>query len=105
MLKETYLANIKNLKKAEPNSVFYIVTRTSKSYLSPSFELLNKYKKKEITWEDYVFLFEKEMDNLTCKEEMKKIKELSKTKDVYLVCYEKNGNCHRHILKELIEKT
>lgn len=99
MLKETYRANIKNLPK---DSAIIIVMRTKGHLLSPSWKLLNDYRAKKITWDEYIIRFKNEMNNVQCENEMKKIKELSKHKDVYLVCHERTYPCHRFILIELI---
>jgi uncharacterized protein YeaO (DUF488 family) len=50
-------------------------------------------------WAQYTERFRREMECDSCIAEMKRIWDLSRTKDVYLVCFEKDGdNCHRHIL-------
>ncbi len=100
MLKESYLANMKNLPK---DSIKIIVTRTEKSLLSPSWVLLNDYKSGKIDWEGYTKRFKQEMDSNIHRNMMREIKKLSMTKDVYLICFEAPGkNCHRHILMEMI---
>jgi len=105
MLSDTYLANITIVKKINPNATFIIVTRTKDHILSPSWNTLNKYKNGLIDWNGYTEEFLKEMNNDLCKAEMKKIGEAAKTKDIYLVCFEKpDDNCHRFILLELIKK-
>jgi hypothetical protein len=99
MLKETYLAKMKQIAKENPDAVFIIVTRRTGHLLSPSWNLLNDYKDGRIDWAQYTERFRREMDFDLCREEMKRIWDLSHTKDVYLVCFEKDGeNCHRHIL-------
>lgn len=100
MLKESYMANMKNL----PGSALIIVTRTAGHVLSPSWELLNDYKHGKINWDSYEKRFKQEMKNDICIAEMRKIKYLAKNKDVYLICFEKSGHCHRHVLKKMIEE-
>jgi hypothetical protein len=105
MLSDTYLGNITNVKKIKPNATFIIVTRSKGHVLSPSWNTLNKYKDGLIDWNGYTEEFLKEMNNDFCKVEMKKIGESAKTKDIYLVCFEKpDDNCHRFILLEQIKK-
>lgn len=101
MLRESYLAVMKNLPK---DSVKIVVTRTAGSILSPSWDLLNDYKQGKINWDGYVDRFKQEMNNDVCIAAMRKIKWMSKNRDIYLICYEKSGNCHRHILKKMIEE-
>ena len=105
MLKETYLARMKQTGKENPDAAFIVVTRSAGHLLSPSWKLLNDYKDGRIDWAQYTERFRREMDCDMCRKEMKRIWDLSLTKDVFLVCYEKDGeNCHRHILIELIKK-
>jgi uncharacterized protein YeaO (DUF488 family) len=101
MLKESYLAVMKKLPQ---DSVKIVVTRTAGSVLSPSWDLLNDYKDGKIDWDGYVDRFKHEMNNDRCIAEMRKIKWMSKNRDIFLICYEKSGNCHRHILKRMIEE-
>lgn len=100
-LKESYLANLKNLPA---DSVKLNVTRSSGHLLSPSLDLLMLYKNQRVSWEVFTKLYKQELNKEACKEMMLRIKERSKEVDVYLLCFEKNGNCHRHILLELINK-
>ncbi len=86
------------------NEINIAVTRTAKSVLSPSWTLLNDYKNGTIDWEEYTRRFKREMlSNPQALEELKRIKELAKTKDVRLICYEKNPPCHRFILLEMMK--
>lgn len=101
MLKESYLANMKNLPE---NAIKIVVTRSEGHTLSPSKGLLWDYKKGRINWEQYTERFKQEMTNDICVAEMRKIKLMSKVKNVYLICYEKTGNCHRFLLIDMINK-
>jgi hypothetical protein len=102
-LKETYLKNVENVKKMDTGAVIINVTRRAGSILSPSWTLLNAYKAKKIDWDGYISGFMREMDNPECKAEMLRIGTLAKTKDVYLVCFERVGNCHRFLLVDMIK--
>jgi len=66
--------------------------------------LLNDYKAEKITWDQYIQRFYDEMDNLKSRVEMLRIGEQARTKDVYLVCFERAGNCHRFLLVDMINK-
>lgn len=101
MLKESYLAVMKNLPK---DSVKIVVTRTAGSVLSPSRDLLDDYKNGKIDWNGYVERFMQEMNNDICIATMRKIKWIAKSKDVYLICYEKRFPCHRFLLVDMINK-
>jgi uncharacterized protein YeaO (DUF488 family) len=100
VLKEGYLAKWDSYPKHE---VKIAVTRTAKSVLSPSWKLLNDYKTGKIDWEEYARRFIREMDKPEAQAKLQRIRELAKTKDVRLICYEKNPPCHRFILLELIK--
>ncbi len=101
---ETYLGNVENVEKMNAGAVVINVTRSSGSVLGPSWALLNDYKSKRISWDGYIERFVKEMENPSSKAEMKRIGELAKRRDVYLVCYERKGNCHRFLLVDMIKK-
>lgn len=101
MLKENYLANMKNLPT---DAVKIVVTRTAGHVLSPSKALLWDYKKGRINWDQYVERFMQEMNNDICRAEMRKIKWMAKDKLVYLICYEKKYPCHRFLLIDMINK-
>jgi uncharacterized protein YeaO (DUF488 family) len=102
MLKESYLANMRNLPK---DSVKIVVTRSAGHMLSPSWALLNDYKSGKIDWAGYVKTFTREMDNPACVAIMREIKKLAKENDVFLICFEAPGkNCHRYLLIDMINK-
>ncbi|MFA4958132.1 MAG: DUF488 family protein [Candidatus Methanoperedens sp.] len=103
-LKETYFGNLGNVNKMDPGAVIIDVTRRAGSVLSPSWILLNAYKAKNIDWDGYVSRFVKEMENPVSRAEMLRIGELARTKDVFLVCFERVGHCHRFLLVDMINK-
>jgi uncharacterized protein YeaO (DUF488 family) len=103
-LNETYLGNVENVKKANPDAVLIDVTRRAGSVLSPSWDMLNEYKARKITWDGYISRFLKEMDNPVSRAEMLRIGELARTKDVFLVCFERVGPCHRFLLVDMIKR-
>lgn len=102
MLGETYKRNISVIRQQDPDAVFIDVTRTSNSPLSPSWSLLDDYKHKKITWNEYVSRFKKEMGIREISEQLRDIATQSLKKNVYLVCYENNKECHRFLLLDMI---
>ena len=82
MLSEVALSNV---KKLPVGSVVIEVTRSKNHVLSPSWKVLNQYKK-DGDWDSYVSSFRKEMLDPRCIDEMKKIVKISETQDVYLAC-------------------
>ncbi|MFZ3168537.1 MAG: DUF488 family protein [Candidatus Methanoperedens sp.] len=103
-LKETYFANLGNVKKMDPGAVIIDVTRRAGSVLSPSWDMLNEYKAGKMTWDGYISRFLREMDNPVSRAEMLRIGDLARTKEVYLVCFERMGNCHRFLLVDMIKR-
>jgi len=103
-LKETYLGNVENVRRADTDAVLIDVTRRAGSVLSPSWDMLKEYKAGKITWDEYISRFVKEMDNPVCRAEMLRIGELARTRDVYIVCFERVGNCHRFLLVDMIKR-
>lgn len=107
MLKETFYNRYRGWGEAPPKDAAVInVTRSAGHLLSPSIALLVAYKDGRITWDQYVIRYKKEMNNEACRNEMKKIKDMAKTIDVYLICFcwNKDKKCHRFLLMDMIEK-
>jgi uncharacterized protein YeaO (DUF488 family) len=100
MIKESYISMWKKL----PNDAIKVrVARPS--VLSASKELFDDYKKGKINWDEFEIRFRKEIfSNQKAMTELKRLKQLSQKKDVYLICYEKKYPCHRFILVDLIEE-
>ena len=106
MLKETYYNQYKGWGTIIPEDATQLnVMRSNGSILSPSYELLNDWKDKKISWDNYTKRFIEEIQsNPEALQLMKDIKELSKEQDVYLICacHNKKKQCHRFILIEMI---
>jgi uncharacterized protein YeaO (DUF488 family) len=88
------------------NSIVEFVMRSCCHKLSPSYQLINDYQSKKITWKEFSIRYIGEMNNEICIKEMKRIKNISKIKDIYIVCSCSNDlhYCHRFILLDLINK-
>jgi uncharacterized protein YeaO (DUF488 family) len=86
------------------NSKVEFVQRNCNHKLSPTYPLINEFKGGHIGWYEFASKFKSEMDNEICKRDMRRIKELSKENDVYLICSCSNNfrHCHRFILLDLI---
>lgn len=122
-LKETYLAKLKRMREEYPDAEFIVVTRTARSVLAPSRELLADFKEfydsllvegvEDIdahnrAWYavDYERRFREEiLGRPAAMDELRRTKEMAKVKDVYLVCYEKPPKkCHRLVLMDIIRE-
>jgi len=100
MLKESYIANWKNLPE---DAIKIRVARPS--ILAPSRNLLFLYKNGNINWKEYETCFRREiLANKKACDTLREIAGLSEEKDVYLICYEKSYPCHRFILIDLIKE-
>ena len=104
---DCYLAVLKKYKAKFFEAHFEVITRTAKSCLSPSWELLNDVKGNKISFEEYKERFLKEIrENPKAKKRIEELREIAKDKVVFLVCYEKfpyKQNCHRIIVKKVIQ--
>ena len=111
---DCYLALLSKFRLMYPNAHFEVITSRSSSDLRPSLDLLiragimkyrNGPKRSLMAFSKYSALFKKEIrdDPLSWKR-LQELKELSKEKTVFLVCYEKDAaKCHRTLIKEMIE--
>jgi len=100
MILEGYIAKWNSYPKDE------IKIRVARpSIFSPSRNLLFRFKNGTFSWEEYEKEFREEIygDFETIKQ-LQKIKKLSETQDVRLICYEKNPPCHRFILMDIINE-
>jgi uncharacterized protein YeaO (DUF488 family) len=117
MLKQSYKKQASKLKG--PGVKIYDVSGSNNSPLSPSLDLLDAWRYSGLDWDDFEKRFRKEMENPVSQATMLKIldecnKQVKIGKDefteqtIYIICFEKTGHCHRHILmkmfKELAEK-
>jgi len=121
-------ASLRDLNKLPKSSYKILITRFYPFYikdikkkvdewipdLAPSKELLKVYKdelkrtnEQRIAWNisRYDSTFRRQiMRNSESFKELKRIGKLSKEKDVYLLCHEKDeAYCHRRIVREIIE--
>lgn len=75
--------------------------------LAPSIELLNDYKYKNLSWEDYTQRYYKQLTDYDrdIDADFYALKTLlNRGEDVTIYCYEKSSdNCHRHLLAKLFE--
>ena len=72
--------------------------------LSPSADLLKKYKDGKIEWDEFIQLLEKEFkENEKFPAIIDRLRQLSINETITLLCYEPSGsNCHRHMVKNII---
>jgi uncharacterized protein YeaO (DUF488 family) len=72
--------------------------------LAPSKELLKDWKKHTITWQEYTVRYHKEMRDQQAA--IKDSADRARNGTITLLCFEREDEpyCHRHLLKELIEK-
>lgn len=103
---DCYFAVMKKYRKYCGDAHFEMITRARQNHiLSPSWDLLNRYKAEKWDFSKYRENFLREMNHPKCEEKIAQLREISKTKTVFLICYEKDpSQCHRSIVKELIEQ-
>lgn len=119
LLKETYVAQLKEEAQKNPEAKFYICLRTPPAdiqyeigkiekctVLSPSKNLSRDFRGKLINWTGFITKFYKEMRSPKCVKLMQFIKSESAERDIYLVCScgpTELNKCHRFILLDLID--
>lgn len=112
---ETYLSNMERMQKLHPGAHFEVITRDKNHVLSPSWKILNEYKRrirgKNFTETVCIFndyFTSKFLNQLINSEKAKDalliLTELATRMDVFLVCYEKDYPCHRYIIKGVIKE-
>ena len=103
---DCYLAVLKKFKEKYPSAHFEVITRYANHVLSPSWELLRQAKEENWSFKRYKEALLKELlNNNAALEKIKKLKNISRRKVLFLVCYEKDASkCHRTIVKELIKE-
>ena len=73
--------------------------------LAPSKELLKRYKREEINWNEFRLAFLQELSSEDARRELDKLAKLAQSRSVTLLCYEKEGEkCHRYIVRAMIAK-
>jgi len=74
--------------------------------LSPSPTLLFNYKQGKYDWNSFKVNFLLELrENVDSLDAIYALNEAVRSTDITLLCYEKDGQpCHRHLIKDLIEK-
>ena len=74
--------------------------------LSPSADLLMRYKEGRIGWKDFVSVLKQELySNTDSWETINVLSKDAKDNDITLLCYERSSTpCHRHIVRDIIEQ-
>lgn len=111
MIYTSYYKNLKNLKLSGSIDEFILIVRYMPSdtdiscleELSPTPELLYKYKKGKISWSHFKTLMK---DRIMIQNDiLNYIIEQGKKKNICLLCFEENDKyCHRSIVREVIEE-
>lgn len=105
MVYTSYWGNLKNLQKHFKQTQIISVSRYTKfwhgkfcSKLFPSAELLKNFKAGRITQAEYTEIFNKYLETLNPQNCYNALN------NCVLVCYEKSGFCHRHIIAEWLNR-
>lgn len=109
MLRETYVAamgGVAGLKlvvtRRYPRGIARVHFDEWLSVLAPSHGLLEDWRRGLITWDECTSRFREEiLGSPEAVAALRHIIELAKTRDVYLICWEKAPPCHRFILLDL----
>ncbi len=108
----TYLSNIKNLDLSKYYPVF--VARhwprgkplfASMPDLAPTSELLSLYKQDKINIEEYIKIYNTQLEELDVIDIVTRLHKYNCDRYVVLVCYEPpNKFCHRHLISAWLRK-
>ena len=103
---DCYLAKLKIFRQMHPKAHFEVITRSANHILSPSWELLEKRKEENWSFQEYrTKLLEELSLNPKVIPKLQELKKIAERKELFLVCFERNDKeCHRIIIKELIER-
>jgi uncharacterized protein YeaO (DUF488 family) len=109
MLRETYIAvmaRVRGLKlivtRHYPRGIARVHFDRWLPALAPSRELLADWKHGLITWPEYTARFREEiLGSAEAMAALRHIVEFSRTRDVYLICWERAPPCHRFLLMDL----
>lgn len=112
MLRESYIAVMDRVQGVKlvvtrhyPRGIASIHFDRHIPALAPSYELLRDWRDHRITWEEYAARFREEiLSSPEALAALRHIIDLARTKDVYLICWEKSPPCHRYILLDLAEE-
>lgn len=105
MIYTSYWGNLKKLTEIFGKENIISVSRWCRfwngkrcSKLFPSVELLKGFKKGEITEKEYTTIFNEYLETLNVDNCYKVLN------GCVLVCYEKEGFCHRHLIREWLNR-
>lgn len=72
--------------------------------LAPGKELLRDWKNNAVSWQEYETRYFREMESK--RQFIRQLADIAAAETITLLCFEKEDNphCHRHLLKQLIEK-
>jgi len=109
MLRETYIAimgRVEGVKlvvtRLYPRGIARVHFDRWLPVLAPSRKLLADWKLGLVTWDEYTARFRREiLGSPEAVEALRHIIELAETRDVYLICWEKEPPCHRFLLQDL----
>lgn len=105
----SYMANWRHFANCIPVSIMAFTPKyfdgVTIPTLAPSQKLLTDYKNKKITFSEYSNLYYAYLERYGSQNVMRDICEISKGKDIVLLCTCKNLlKCHRLVLADFIEK-
>jgi len=101
---DCYLAVLKKYKAKFPEAHFEVITRTAKSCLSPSSELLYEVRENKLSFEEYKERFLKELRECPfVPEKLRILRCIGEDRLIFLICFEKDASkCHRSIIRDIL---
>lgn len=108
MIYTSYFGKIRYIKEKYPNLKMASISNKKPNWLDdsvldwsilgPSKELLYQYKYNNLSEKDYEVTYRQYINNI-----WENIKDMFQ-EDIVVLCYEKTGFCHRHILSDILNQ-
>jgi uncharacterized protein YeaO (DUF488 family) len=98
MIYESYIAKIRKVPKSER---FLVNRNRGHNELSPSEQLIHRYKSGKLSWDGFRSRFLNELTEESWRT-LNSLADRSHKENVCLICYERDFPCHRFILIELL---
>lgn len=86
-----------------PRGVSRSATHEYISKLAPSRELINEYRRGEVSWDDFGERYLKELSNDSSQTELLRLARMARSQVITLLCFcEEESDCHRTLLRRAI---
>ncbi len=86
-----------------PRGVHRSIVDEYNSWLAPSRQLINEYKKGDLSWDEFGRRYREELSDPQSQAGLRRLAEVARTQVITLLCFcEDDWNCHRTLLRQAI---